>query len=143
MLPAEIIFTSSAVYRMTSSDRANYYTFEPPPRGELEPTLESRERWVAGLMKTLEPGGLSIFAYGSLIWNTDFPVAERAMARAYGYHRSFCVYSFHYRGTRERPGLVLGLDRGGSCQAGPANNSAARTRATCAGRRAILCIRSS
>ena len=42
--------------------------------------------------------------------------AERLPARVHGYHRSFCLYSPEYRGTREKPGLVLGLDRGGSCR---------------------------
>ena len=102
---------------MNSSDSSDYYTFEPPPRQELEPTLKDRGRWIDGLLEALGPtGALSIFAYGSLIWHTDFPVAERTMARAHGYHRSFCIYSFHYRGTRKKPGLVLGLDRGGSCR---------------------------
>lgn len=56
-----------------------------------------------------------IFAYGSLIWNPGFEFAEKAMAQLSGYHRSLCVYSNHYRGTPERPGLVFGLDRGGTC----------------------------
>ena len=58
---------------------------------------------------------LWIFAYGSLMWNPGFPVAERFSARITGFRRAFCVYSVHYRGSHERPGLVLGLARGGTC----------------------------
>jgi hypothetical protein len=56
-----------------------------------------------------------IFAYGSLIWDPEFfhTQAEQALLR--GYHRSFCLYSYDYRGTLARPGLTLGLDRGRSC----------------------------
>jgi cation transport protein ChaC len=57
-----------------------------------------------------------IFAYGSLIWDPEFCYAEAEPALLRGYHRSFCVYSYDYRGTSAQPGLVLGLDRGGSCR---------------------------
>ena len=57
-----------------------------------------------------------IFAYGSLMWNPEIAFAETRPAVLYGYHRSFCLYSRDYRGTPERPGLVLGLDHGGSCR---------------------------
>lgn len=57
-----------------------------------------------------------VFAYGSLMWNPGFGYAERAEARLIGAHRALCIYSFHHRGSVERPGLVLGLDLGGSCR---------------------------
>src|SRR5262250_1346335 len=57
-----------------------------------------------------------VFAYGSLMWRPGFAFLERQPALLRGYHRAFCVYSHHYRGTAARPGLVLGLDRGGSCR---------------------------
>lgn len=56
-----------------------------------------------------------VFAYGSLIWDPGFPYVEKQRAVVHGYHRRFCLYSHRYRGTPEAPGLVLGLDKGGSC----------------------------
>lgn len=59
---------------------------------------------------------LWIFGYGSLVWNPGFAYAEKHLATVRGYHRSLCIYSHVHRGTPDRPGLVLGLDRGGSCR---------------------------
>ncbi len=63
-----------------------------------------------------EHGDLWIFGYGSLMWDPGFHHADSHPAVVHGYHRRFCVYSYTYRGTRARPGLVLGLDRGGTCK---------------------------
>jgi cation transport protein ChaC len=57
-----------------------------------------------------------VFAYGSLLWNPLFPVAEMRPAKVHGLHRSFCLWSLASRGTPDTPGLVLGLERGGACR---------------------------
>lgn len=56
-----------------------------------------------------------VFAYGSLLWNPLFPFEEARLATLNGRHRRFCLWSLASRGTCNQPGLVLGLDRGGSC----------------------------
>lgn len=58
---------------------------------------------------------LWIFGYGSLMWNPGFSYVEERPGLVHGFHRSLCVRSTEYRGTPGNPGLVLGLDLGGSC----------------------------
>jgi cation transport protein ChaC len=59
---------------------------------------------------------LWVFAYGSLMWKPGFASRETQAARLHGFHRAFCIYSEHYRGTPEKPGLILGLLAGGACR---------------------------
>ena len=64
-----------------------------------------------------EPGAdVWLFGYGSLVWNPLVHYQERRVARLHGFHRSFCLWSHVNRGSLQRPGLVLGLDAGGSCR---------------------------
>lgn len=76
---------------------------------ELAPGLD---RALAGFGQ----GGLWVFAYGSLLWKPEFEVAEARVGTVRGYHRRFCLLQRRFRGTREHPGLVLALDRGGLCR---------------------------
>ncbi len=63
-----------------------------------------------------EVSDLWIFAYGSLIWNPIIKFSDRCVGTVYGWHRRFCLWTPVGRGTPDNPGLVLGLDRGGSCR---------------------------
>ena len=63
----------------------------------------------------LPRSNLWVFGYGSLMWDPGFPFSESKRGRIFGYHRSLCLRSVRYRGTDSNPGLVFGLDRGGSC----------------------------
>jgi cation transport protein ChaC len=59
---------------------------------------------------------LWVFAYGSLMWRPGFAFKEWRHGCLTGFHRGLCIYSMHYRGSKDRPGLVFGLDRGGTCE---------------------------
>jgi glutathione-specific gamma-glutamylcyclotransferase len=71
---------------------------------------------VQDLLKRHNPNPLWLFAYGSLIWKPDYIALEHKRGVAYGWHRSFCLELKSWRGTPELPGLMLALDRGGSCE---------------------------
>ena len=78
---------------------------------------EALSRSLAATLAAKPKGaGWWVFGYGSLLWNPLFPVAEACPATIHGLHRRFCLRSLASRGTRERPGLVLGLERGGACR---------------------------
>jgi len=66
-------------------------------------------------MARLPKGEFWVFGYGSLMWSPCFSYQAKVPGRAHGYHRALCILSTRYRGTLRRPGLVMGLCRGGSC----------------------------
>lgn len=70
---------------------------------------------ITATLRQRREGEIWLFAYGSLIWRPEGPALERQRARVHGYHRGLNLWSRIHRGTPEHPGLVLGLDRGGSC----------------------------
>jgi len=88
-----------------------------PARLEAERlSAEALERSLAEALAGRDPRApLWIFAYGSLMWNPGLAFVAKRVGTIYGFHRSFCLWSRINRGTPERPGLVLGLDRGGRC----------------------------
>ena len=79
---------------------------------KLHPSLKTHAE---AIKPVLPSGDLWIFGYGSLMWNPGFEYLEHQPARLFGYHRALCVWSYVHRGTPNHPGMVLGLDQGGSC----------------------------
>jgi cation transport protein ChaC len=94
--------------------RAIYMATVDPHRALSDEALAAS--LAATLAKKPAGSGWWVFAYGSLLWNPLFPFADAKPALLSGLHRQFCLWSLGTRGTIKVPGLVLGLDRGGSCR---------------------------
>jgi cation transport protein ChaC len=71
---------------------------------------------VKDLMASHAGGDLWLFAYGSLIWKPEVAHVEQRTGLLFGWHRAFCLHLTRWRGTREWPGLMMALDRGGQCK---------------------------
>lgn len=94
------------------------HLFQTPPPPEALRLLDDAgfEASIARALRTWDGrSDLWIFGYGSLIWHPGFTYLEARRARIHGYHRALCLWSRVNRGTPQRPGLVFGLDLGGSC----------------------------
>lgn len=89
------------------------------PTKPLPTTRLTEAALTASITETLQGwnprADLWLFAYGSLMWSPNCEYSQRRPARIFGYHRSFCLWSRINRGTPDNPGLVLALERGGSC----------------------------
>lgn len=89
----------------------------PMPSGTRLATDADHNEIVSRLLADRSGDDVWIFAYGSLIWNPGFDSVERVGATAHGWHRSFCLgWDQWFRGSPARPGLMLALDRGGTCK---------------------------
>ena len=80
----------------------------------------TKEELINERRKIIPDNGISndlyVFAYGSLLWNPTVEYEGQFLAKIYGFHRSFCMKTYLGRGSFDNPGLMLGLDKGGSCQ---------------------------
>lgn len=61
-------------------------------------------------------GPVGVFAYGSLIWKPVFAPAATCRATAIGWQRAFTLRQMRFRGTPDFPGLMMQIDRGGTCE---------------------------
>ncbi len=84
---------------------------------QFSPTDAEYDSIAHALLARRPPGGdVWVFAYGSLIWKPACEIAEERVAVARGWHRAVCLgWDRHFRGSSERPGLMLALDHGGMC----------------------------
>lgn len=88
-----------------------------PPPGQQSQTDDDYAEWVSR-MAARHPAPdrpTQLFAYGSLIWRPEIEHIREQNGVLHGWHRSFCLRQFRFRGTPEAPGLMMSLDRGGDC----------------------------
>jgi cation transport protein ChaC len=110
--PTELILTPELVARAH-----RVVTDSGPPSNRTPMRDEDYNALLLEVLAGAEPkADLWLFAFGSLIWNPACAYAEQLPAEVPGWHRSFCLKLVWYRGTPERPGLMMGLDRGGLCR---------------------------
>jgi cation transport protein ChaC len=87
------------------------------PDGRRVATDEDHAAAIREILAAVPPHGIWVFAYGSLIWNPEFAFDEVRGAVASGWHRAFCLgFDRWFRGSADRPGVTLALDRGGRCR---------------------------
>src|SRR5262245_14759109 len=87
-----------------------------PEAGYPEFTEAEYDAAAADLLRRKKPGPLWLFAYGSLIWKPEFDSLEHRRAIAPGWHRAFSMELERWRGSPQQPGLMMALERGGSCE---------------------------
>jgi glutathione-specific gamma-glutamylcyclotransferase len=87
-----------------------------PPPGAVYMTDDDYAVVLRDVLAGAPDGDIWFFAYGSLLWKPACEVDETRKAQVRGWHRRFCIKMNRGRGTPERPGLMMALDRGGRCQ---------------------------
>ena len=87
-----------------------------PSPGAVYMTDEDYDLAIQRTLAGAPAGNVWLFGYGSLLWKPACEVAESRRGTVRGWHRAFCIRLARFRGTRDRPGLMMGLDRGGQCR---------------------------
>jgi cation transport protein ChaC len=108
--------------RLTAEHVAQVHRQVPDPGPQLlegfRPATDADyEENVAGMLSTRPEGAFWLFGISSLIWKPETAFTEARMGVARGWHRRFCLgWDYRFRGCREAPGLMMALDRGGTCK---------------------------
>ena len=108
--------------RLTAAHVARVHRDVPDPGIQTMPgfraaTDEDFNAIVSEMLATRPAGPFWLFAYGSLIWKPETAFVESRQAVARGWHRRFCLgWDYRFRGSKDAPGLMLALDRGGQCR---------------------------
>lgn len=112
-MPRRLSLTPELVARVTHA-----VADAGPPPGMVLMQDADYDEWVARVLasRPAAEAPVRLFAYGSLIWKPEIPHKAEAEGTARGWHRSFCFRMPRFRGTPERPALMMALDRGGSCR---------------------------
>jgi glutathione-specific gamma-glutamylcyclotransferase len=106
------------VLRLTKAHVERVHRDVPDPGPVHYPHLDDDDyaALTASLVAEIGRDPLCVFAYGSLIWKPAVEFGPGTHATLFGWHRSFCLRLIRFRGTPEQPGLMMALDRGGSCR---------------------------
>lgn len=108
--------------RLTQAHVACLQRDIPDPGHQVFPGLRAAtdadyNEQVEAILARAPEGPFWLFAYGSLIWRPETAFTEQRLALVRGWHRRFCLgWDYRFRGSREAPGLMMALDRGGQCK---------------------------
>ena len=108
--------------RLTAAHVARVHRDLPDPGPQVFPGLRAATdadfaATVGEMLATRPPGPFWLFGYGSLIWRPETAFVESRQAVARGWHRRFCLgWDYRFRGSKDAPGLMMALDRGGQCR---------------------------
>jgi glutathione-specific gamma-glutamylcyclotransferase len=87
-----------------------------PSPGAVYMTDEDYDVAIGDVLAHAPAGDVWLFGIGSLLWKPICEFTESRIAIVRGWHRAFCYRVARFRGTRDKPGLMLALDRGGGCK---------------------------